>query len=178
MKLSKHPDIAPSLKHLLVGLYEDHAYFIEKLHDELFDMIKPAADVYIKEQDCSRGRGEVQQENVADVFVKMKEKFLMYAPFIVYCDNVERMIGLMRIDANVRDSIKTLEVFLKTEMERTGNFNIPSSFNSLLAFPFQHVIRYCSFYYCLIVPNIDNVFNNFAFIVGIPYHDTVIMVNR
>ena len=65
----------------------------------------------------------------------------MYAPFIVYCDNVERMISLMKIDASVKNSIKNLEEFLKDEMERTGNFNIPSSFNSLLAFPFQHVVR-------------------------------------
>ena len=138
-KLAKQ-DITPALKHLLVGLYEDHAYFIEKLHDDLIEKIKPIADEYIKE-DSTSARSP-RDENVADIFVQMKEKFLMYAPFIVYCDNVERMIGLMRIDANVRSSIKVLEEFLKQEMERTGNFNIPSSFNSLLAFPFQHVIRY------------------------------------
>ena len=137
-KLSKQ-DIAASLKQLLVGLYEDHAFFIEKLHDDLIEKLKPAADVYIKEEECIGPQDN--DDNVADVFIAMKEKFLMYAPFIVYCDNVERMISLMKIDASVRNSIKALEEFLKHEMERTGNFNIPSSFNSLLAFPFQHVIR-------------------------------------
>ena len=140
-KLSKQ-DIAPALKQLLVGLYEDHAYFIERLHDDLIEKIKPLADEYIKDEECQRtSTSKEGLDNVADVFVDMKEMFLMYAPFIVYCDNVERMISLMKIDASVKNSIKNLEEFLKDEMERTGNFNIPSSFNSLLAFPFQHVVR-------------------------------------
>ena len=123
-------------------MYEDHAYFIERLHDDLFEKIKPLADEYIKGEECqitSTIKKEV--DNVADVFVAMKERFLIYAPFIVHCDNVERMISLMKIDASVKNSIKNLEEFLRDEMDRTRNFNIPLSFDSLLAFPFQHVIR-------------------------------------
>ena len=65
----------------------------------------------------------------------------MYAPFIVHCDNVEKVIGLMKVDESVRKDVKSLEDFLQAEMEREKKGNMPTSFNSLLAFPFQHVIR-------------------------------------
>ena len=96
----------------MVGLYEDHAYFIERLHDDLIEKIKPLADEYINEEKCERASTSKEEiDNVADVFLDMKEMFLMYAPFIVYCDNVERMISLMKIDANVKKSIQNCKTY-------------------------------------------------------------------
>ena len=116
-----------ALKNILCGL-DDQAYYIKQLHDELFDKIKPAAE-------------NQTTFNVADVFVQMKVKFLIYAPFIVHCGNVEKMLELMKIDKSVKQDVQALEDHLQAEMNKNNNFNHPTSFNSLLAFPFQHVIR-------------------------------------
>ena len=136
-KLADHAE-SSSLGNILKDL-SDKAYFIENLHEELFKKVKPAADVYLKEEE--KGKQSYSGDNVADIFVEMRAQFLMYAPFIVHCENVEKLIGLMKIDASVSKDIRNLESFLNDEIERTGKKNIPSSFNSLLAFPFQHVIR-------------------------------------
>ena len=138
-KLEKKTD-HPALKNILSGL-NDQAYYIKQLHETLFDKIKPAADVYLKAKKGKRTHDDGSEDNVADAFVQMKVQFLIYAPFIVHCFNVEKMIELMKIDASVKDEVSTLEDFLGAEMNRTGNVNHPTSFNSLLAFPFQHVIR-------------------------------------
>ena len=135
-KLANQKDVDKGLQNILLEL-TDYAYFIENLHEELFEKIKPAANVYTKEE----GYGKLDDDNVADVFVKMKARFLIYAPFIVHCNNVERLIGLMKIDASVSKDIETLEVWLRSESKMSSNPNIPASFNSLLAFPFQHVVR-------------------------------------
>ena len=127
-----------AMKGILLGL-SDFTYYIESLHEDLVQKLKPAADVYLKQDDNKRF--DFQQENVADVFVSMFSRFLMYAPFIVHCDNVEKVIGLMKVDESVRKDVKSLEDFLQAEMEREKKGNMPTSFNSLLAFPFQHVIR-------------------------------------
>ena len=127
-----------ALKSILLGL-SDFTYYIESLHEDLVQKLKPAADVYLKHSDNKRF--DFQQENVADVFISMFPRFFMYAPFIVHCDNIEKVIGLMKVDESVRKDVKSLEEFLQAEMEREKKGNMPTSFNSLLAFPFQHVIR-------------------------------------
>ena len=95
--------------------------------------------MYIEADENKSENIDVNQENVAEVFIKMKAKFLMYAPFIVHCANAGKTIELMHFDENVKRDIKHLEAYLAEEIKE--NRNIPPNFNSLLAFPMQHVIR-------------------------------------
>ena len=83
-----------------------------------------------------------EKENICDVFVKMKARFLVYAPFVVQCNNVEKMIDLYQVDDSVKSEIEHLEKELHYEMTQSGNYQHPTTFNSLLALPFQHVLRY------------------------------------
>ena len=93
----------------------------------------------IESDEEKSGNIDGTQENVADVFIKMKAKFLIYAPFIVHCANAGKTIELMHFDESVKKDIKYLEAYLVKETK--ANRNIPLNFNSLLAFPMQHVIR-------------------------------------
>ena len=131
-------DPNPAVKNILLQL-SDHAYFVDKLHDELFERIKPPADVYMNADENQSGPIDDTKENVADVFVNMKSQFLIYAPFIVHCANAGKTIELMHFDDSVKKDIKHLEDFLQEEIK--FNQTIPPNFNSLLAFPMQHVIR-------------------------------------
>ena len=116
---------------------------INKLHIELMEKIRPAMDSYLEA--CSDGITlNVQNPaKIGEVFIAMKDKFLIYAPFIVHCQNAYKKIEeLENIDEGVKKDIATLEVLLKCEMDRTQNPNLPPSFNSLFTFPMQHVLRY------------------------------------
>ena len=49
MKKLAQQDLAPALKYVLVELWTDYGYYIEKLHEDLYDKIKFLVDEYIKD---------------------------------------------------------------------------------------------------------------------------------
>ena len=52
------------------------------------------------------------------------------------------MIQLMKCDPNVLDDVEMFEKEMMDHMNATNNRKLPTTFNNLLALPFQHVLRY------------------------------------
>ena len=130
-----------SLKCILKTLNQESRH-INQLHIELMGNLRPALDSYLSA--CAHGltRTLRKQANIGDVFLEMKDKLLIYAPFIVHCQSADKKIReLENIDVGVKEDIERLQDLLKSEMDKTQNRNLPPSFNSLINFPMQHVLR-------------------------------------
>ena len=80
-------------------------------------------------------------ENIGDVFVRMKHKFLVYAPFIVQCENLEKHIQFMRIDGTIEPGIVWVEDALQKSLNTSNDRAHPINFDQLLMLPFQHILR-------------------------------------
>ena len=59
----------------------------------------------------------LSRETICDVFVRMKPRFLVYAPFVEMCNNVDKMIELMKCDPNVLEDVENFENRMMEEME-------------------------------------------------------------
>ena len=126
----------------------EKAHFVTQFHDELRSQLVLAAENFL--QDISSFRtfhpihlsDRLSKENICNVFEKMKPKFLVYAPFVLMCNNVDKMIQLMKCDPNVLDDVEMFEKEMMDHMNATNNRKLPTTFNNLLALPFQHVLRY------------------------------------
>ena len=131
-----------------MGYLADIGKSVAIFHTELRDQLHQHGEIWLQSMDCNEDwiRKWQEMENVCDVFVKMKTRFLVYAPFVVQCNNVDKMIDLMMVDASVKCEIERLEKELCDEMIQSGNRQRPITLNSLLALPFQHVLRYASMY--------------------------------
>ena len=129
-----------------MGQLAEVGEYVAIFHQELQEQLYQNAEIWLQDMDCNEEWiGEWQEkENVCDVFVKMKARFLVYAPFVIQCSNVEKQIDLFLVDASVKSEIEQLERELHCEMTQSRNFQRPTTFNSLLALPFQHVLRYDS----------------------------------
>ena len=79
--------------------------------------------------------------NIADVFIEMRHKFLSYAPFLDLVVNATRAIDLMKLNDNGRNEIKSIDKLLLDNVTKTGQKNLPSTLNALLARPVQHIMR-------------------------------------
>ena len=125
----------------------DWAHFVKEFHDELRYRLDSAAEIFL---DTNTSKNMVypsdwlSRENICDVFVRMKPRFLVYAPFVEMCNNVDKMIDLMKCDPTVKEDVKNLEDMMMKEMDITNNRKLPTTFNNLLSLPFQHVLRYAS----------------------------------
>ena len=125
----------------------DKAHFVKEFHDELRHKLAAAAEIFLDtntSQNMVYPSDWLSRENICDVFVKMKPRFLVYAPFVEMCNNVDKMIDLMKCDPTVLEDAENLEDMMKKEMEITNNRKLPITYNSLLSLPFQHVLRYVS----------------------------------
>ena len=130
-----------SLKGILKTLNQESRH-INQLHIELMENLRSAMDSYLSA--CTHGLtlNLRKQARIGDVFLAMKDKLLIYAPFIVHCQSADKKIReLENIDLGVKEDIERLQVLLKCEMDRTQNPSLPPSFNSLVNFPMQHVLR-------------------------------------
>ena len=108
----------------------------------MLNKFKLASDMY--PEACVQGQDQTSLEhsNVGEIFNHMKNKFVEYAPFIVYCQNVETKLNeLIKIDTRVKEDVDNLQNFLALERQRTKNPYLPASFNALLTCPMQHVLR-------------------------------------
>ena len=137
-----HPPLGNILRDL-----NDQAHFVTEFHEELRNQLYSAAKIFLDNQ----GYG-IQYpsnwhliDNIGDVFEKMKPRFLVYAPFVEMCNNVDKMIELMKCDLSVLETVDSFEHQMMEEMEKTNNRKLPTSFNTLLSLPFQHILRYGSF---------------------------------
>lgn len=126
----------------------DKAYFVGKFHNELKNELYSAAEIFL---DTNSGQNVVypsdwvSRENICDVFVRMKSRFLVYAPFVEMCNNIGKMIDLMKCDQTVSGDVENLEEMMVKEMKKTNNYKLPTTFGTLLSLPFQHVLRYTSY---------------------------------
>ena len=137
-----HPPLGNILRDL-----NDQAHFVTEFHEELSSQLYSAAKIFLENE----GYG-IQYpsnwhliDNIGDVFQKMKPRFLVYAPFVEMCNNVDKMIELMKCDPNVLEKVESFEHQMMEEMDKTNNRKLPTSFNTLLSLPFQHILRYESF---------------------------------
>ena len=131
----------------IVGGLNDRAHFVKEFHDELRHKLAAAAEIFLDtntSQNMVYPSDWLSRENICDVFVKMKPRFLVYAPFVEMCNNVDKMIDLMKCDPTVLEDAENLEDMMKKEMEITNNRKLPITYNSLLSLPFQHVLRYAN----------------------------------
>ena len=125
----------------------DQAHFVKEFHDELRHNLDSAAEIFLDtktSQNMVYPSDWLSRDNICDVFVRMKPRFLVYAPFVEMCNNVDKMIELNKCDPTVKEDVKNLEAMMMKEMEITNNGKLPTSFNSLFSLPFQHVLRYAS----------------------------------
>ena len=125
----------------------DRAHFVKEFHDELRYKLDSAAEIFLDtntSQNMVYPSNWLSRENICDVFVRMKPRFLVYAPFVEMCNNVDKMIDLMKCDPTVKEDVENLEDMMMKEMEITNNRKLPTTFNNLLSLPFQHVLRYAS----------------------------------
>ena len=122
----------------------DKSHFVTEFHAELRNMLDSAAEIFLRNpaNDVEYPSDWLSRDNICDVFEKMKPRFLVYAPFVEACNNVDKMIELMKCDPNVLDHVEAFEKEMMEEMNRTNNHKLPTTFNNLLALPFQHVLRY------------------------------------
>ena len=131
------------LGHIVKDLNEQ-AHYVTEFHNDLKARLHSAAEMFLsdnkKDEECPADWET--KENVCDVFEIMKPRFLVYAPFVEMCNNVENIITLMKCDANVKQHVDSLEKHMMNEMSSTNNRNLPTTFNALLALPFQHILRY------------------------------------
>ena len=155
MKKRDNSAIANVLSHL-----HDQTYFIAAFHDELRSRLNDAAEIYLEDNDDDDEwqKAWETRENVCDVFVSLKSRFLVYAPFVVMCANVEKMISVMKCDPNVQTEVENLEQELMDEMSSTENYNLPTTFNALMAIPFTHVLRYYHFKYTFLAKSLFVIF--------------------
>ena len=128
----------------ILSLLNDKAYFVTKFHNELREGLNSAAKIYLEDHDDDETwqKAWETKENIGDVFVGMKARFLVYAPFIVMCTNVQKMLGVLKCDTNIKNEVEDLEKRLMQKMNDYQDFQRPTTFNSLLSLPFQHVLRY------------------------------------
>ena len=121
----------------------DQAFCVTKFHNELKKGMDSAAEIYLKDHDNNESwqNDWETKKNIGDVFIAMKTKFLVYAPFIVMCNNVEKMISVLQCDPNVKHEAEDLEKELMKEMSISGDGRRPTTFNALLSLPFQHLLR-------------------------------------
>ena len=132
----------PPLGNILRDLNEQ-AHFVTEFHEELRNQLSSAAKIFLE----NPGYG-IQYpsnwkviDNIGEVFKKMKPRFLVYAPFVESCNNVDKMIELMKCDQSVLEAVDSFEHQMMAEMDRTNNRKLPTSFNTLLSLPFQHILR-------------------------------------
>ena len=122
----------------------EKAHFVTEFHDELRSQLVVAADNFLKgiSSHPISPTEWLSKENICNVFEKMKPRFLVYAPFVSMCKNVDRMIQLMKCDPNVLEDVDLFEKEMMDHMNATNNRKLPTTFNNLLALPFQHILRY------------------------------------
>ena len=136
----------------IVRNLNDQAHFVAEFHDELRNDLHAAAEIFIGtngNKNMTYPSNWTSRENIGDVFIRMKPRFLVYAPFVEMCNNVDKMIELMKCDPTVLEDVENLERMMMKEMEETNNRKLPTTFNTLLSLPFQHVLRYSSIFYYL-----------------------------
>ena len=129
----------------IVRELNDKAHFVTEFHQELRSQLHSAADIFLGAtggMNIKYPSDWLSRENICDVFVRMKPRFLVYAPFVEMCNNVDKMIELMKCDPNVLEDVENFENRMMEEMEETNNRKLPTTFNTLLSLPFQHVLRY------------------------------------
>ena len=136
----------PPLGNILRDL-NDQAQFVTEFHEDLRDQLYSAAQIFLENQgyDIQYPPNWLSADNVGDVFEKMKARFLVYAPFVEMCNNVDKMIELMKCDQSVYLQVESFENQMMEEMDKTNNRKLPTSFNTLLSLPFQHILRYFLF---------------------------------
>ena len=111
---------------------------IYKLHETLREKLNAAAEIYIEGKYTTSGTNT----NLADVFLVMRLKFITYAPFVDYIFNGNRAISLMKLNDAGKQELSIIDSILMKKSVTSGNKNLPTTLNSLLARPFQHIMRY------------------------------------
>ena len=122
---------------ILVKIH-DNIHPIYKLHETLREKLNAAAKIYIEGKYSTSGTNT----NLADVFMEMRLKFITYAPFVDYIFNGNTAISLMKLNDAGKQELSIIDSILMKKSVTTGNKNLPTTLNSLLARPFQHIMRY------------------------------------
>ena len=121
---------------ILVKIH-DNIRPIYKLHETLREKLNAAAEIYIEGKYSTSGTNT----NLADVFLEMRLKFITYAPFVDYIFNGNTAISLMKLNDAGKQELSIIDSILMKKSVTTGNKNLPTTLNSLLARPFQHIMR-------------------------------------
>ena len=77
----------------------EKAHFVTEFHNDLRTRLYSAAEMFLSDEtkmDEEYPEDWETRENVCDVFERMKPRFLVYAPFVEMCNNVEKIITLMK----------------------------------------------------------------------------------
>ena len=111
---------------------------IYKLHETLREKLKISAESYIQKKYYTSDTNT----NLADVFLEMRLKFITYAPFVGLIFNGNTAINLMKLNDAGKLELSIIDGILMEKSVTTGNKNLPTTLNSLLARPFQHIMRY------------------------------------
>lgn len=116
------------------------AKLVHNLHRELNEEFRPSVDLF---ESCLNGAEYIQRirGNIGDIIMSKKHKFFMYAPFITQCLNMTRLLKDMKNNGSLKNEIEKLEKSMIDDMNQTGNKNHPIAIESLLMFPFQHILR-------------------------------------
>ena len=139
-ELCENGDIGGQVGHTLMKL-RDEILPIFHFHKILNEELKAGAKIYLD----SLFSITKMEKNIADVFTKRKEKFLMYAPFLDMMINTQTAIDLMILNDSGRKEMEKVNQFLYFQMNKKKNQNLPTSLNSLFARPMQHVLRFAAF---------------------------------
>ena len=121
---------------ILVKIH-DNISPIYKLHDTLREKLNEAAEIYVEGKYSTSGT----TTNLADVFLEMRLKFITYAPFVDLIFKGNTAISLMKLNDAGKNELIIIDSILMKKSVTTGNKNLPTTLNSLLARPFQHIMR-------------------------------------
>ena len=75
----------------IVRNLNDQAYFVTEFHEDLRSQLYSAADMFLGAtggKNMNYPSDWLSRETVCDVVVRMKPRFLVYAPFVEMCNNV------------------------------------------------------------------------------------------
>ena len=127
---------------VLLDNFEISVRYVSDFHLKLLNRLTVAAQYTIDMLNGNEFDAGNVQENIAEVFVNMKPKFVIYAHFIVQCHNFEKHIALMKNDTSTKPELREIEHMLRKELNPTGDKSHPLDLSQLLMLPFQHICRY------------------------------------
>ena len=129
-KLGKIENILLTVKTKIEPVY--------KLHQDLRERLVSAAGVYLN----GTYSGGKKTGNIGDVFIEMRDQFLIYAPVADLISNAVKAIDIAKLDVAGKSDFDRIELMMRHNAEGSENKTIPTNLNSLFIRPVQQIMRY------------------------------------